>query len=351
MDIFELTKTLINIESVTGHERACVEFLRGYLAARNLEVVLQPVSRDRSNVFAKAGKPDVVLSTHIDTVPPFLPACEDEEFIYGRGACDAKGIVASQIVAAERLLSERVTDFGLLFLVGEETSSDGAREANLHPPGSRYIINGEPTENKLVVGSKGNLRLEIRAKGKMAHSAYPHLGDSAIEKLIDILFDLRKIPLPHDPLLGPATLNVGVISGGRAPNVVPDHASAQIAIRTVNGSEEIRRKISEVIGGRCEFEFVRDTPHLCMEKLDGYETDVVAFTTDLPSLTRWGQPVLLGPGSISVAHTERECVGKAELVKGVDLYCRLVQDLKKTVESRESRVDSRLVGGRKVVGN
>ena len=334
MEIFELTKALINIESVTGHERACAEFLRGYLAARDFEVELQPVSRDRSNVFAKTGKPDVVLSTHIDTVPPFLPAREDEEFIYGRGACDAKGIVASQIVAAERLLSEKVTDFGLLFLVGEESCSDGAREANLHPPGSRYIINGEPTENKLVVWSKGHLRLEIRSKGKMAHSAYPHLGESAIDKLVDVLVDLRKVSLPHDPMLGPATLNIGVISGGRAPNVVPDQASAQIAIRTVNGSEEIRRKVSEVIGGRCEFQFVRDTPPLRMEKLNGYETDVVAFTTDLPSLTRWGRPVLLGPGSISVAHTERECVGKAELIKAVDLYCRLVHELKKTVDSR-----------------
>ena len=331
MELFELTKALINIESVTGHERACAEFLRGYLAARNFEVHLQPVSRDRSNVFAKAGKPEVVLSTHIDTVPPFLLAREDEELIYGRGACDAKGILASQIAAAERLLSDGVTGFGLLFLVGEETTSDGAREANLHPPGSRYIINGEPTENKLVVGSKGNLRLEIRSKGKMAHSAYPHLGESAIDKLVDVLVDLRKVPLPHDPVLGPATLNVGVISGGRAPNVVPDYASAQIVIRTVNGSDEIRRRISEVVGGRCELEFVRDTPPLHMQKLDGYETDVVAFTTDLPSLTRWGQPVLLGPGSISMAHTERECVRKAELVKAVEFYCRLVRELKAVV--------------------
>jgi acetylornithine deacetylase len=335
MEIFELTKALINIESVTGHERACTEFLRGYLAARNFEVELQPVSRDRSNVFAKTGKPDVVLSTHIDTVPPFFVAREDEEFIYGRGACDAKGILASQIMAAERLRSERVTDFGLLFLVGEETTSDGAREANLHPPGSRYIINGEPTENKLVVGSKGNLRLDIRSKGKMAHSAYPHLGESAIDKLLDALVDLRKMPLPHDPLLGPATLNIGIISGGRAANVVPDQAAAQIVIRTVNGSEELRRKISELLEGRCELEFVRDTPPLRMEKLEGYATDVVAFTTDLPSLARWGGPVLLGPGSISVAHTEHERVGKAELVEGVDLYCGLVRDLKKTVESRE----------------
>ena len=333
MDLFELTQALINIESATGHERACAEFLHGYLGARNFEVEFQPVSRDRSNVFARRGKPDVVLSTHIDTVPPFLLAREDEEFIYGRGACDAKGILAAQLVAGERLRSEGVTDFGLLFLVGEETTSDGAREANLHPPGSRYIINGEPTENKLVVGSKGNLRLDIRSKGKMAHSAYPHLGESAIDKLLDVLIDLRKLPLPHDPLLGPATLSIGVISGGRAANVVPDQAAAQILIRTVNGSEELRRRISEVLGGRCEFEFVRDTPPLRMDKLDGYATDVVAFTTDLPSLTRWGRPVLLGPGSISVAHTEHECVGKVELVKSVDLYCRLVRELKKTVES------------------
>ncbi len=333
MDIFELTKALINIESVTGHERACTEFLRDHLAARSFEVELQPVSRDRSNVFVKIGKPDVVLSTHIDTVPPFLPAREDGEFIYGRGACDAKGILAAQTVAAERLLSESVTDFALLFLVGEETTSDGAREANLHPPGSRYIINGEPTENKLVLGSKGNLRLDIRCKGKMAHSAYPHLGESAIDKLLEVLADLRKLPLPHDPLLGPGTLNIGVISGGRAANVVPDHAAAQIVIRTVKDSEEIRRKISELLGGRCEFEFVRDTPPLLMEKLDGYATDVVAFTTDLPSLTRWGRPVLLGPGSITEAHTAHECVRKADLVQAADLYCRLVRELKKAVES------------------
>ena len=328
MELFELTKALINIESVTGHERACAEYLRAYLADRHFDVVLQPVSRDRSNVLARVGNPDVVLSTHIDTVPPFIPAREDTELIYGRGACDAKGIIAAQVAAAERLLSDKVTDFGLLFLVGEETTSDGAREANLHPPGSRYMINGEPTDNKLVLGSKGNLRLDIRAQGKMAHSAYPQLGESAIDKLVDVLVDLRKVPMPRDSLLGAATLNVGLISGGRAPNVVPDQASAQIVIRTVDSSEEIRRHISTVAAGRCECEFVRDTPPLRMEKLDGYETAVVAFTTDLPSLNRWGRPVLLGPGSIRVAHTERECVAKSELVKAVDLYCRLVRELK-----------------------
>jgi acetylornithine deacetylase len=287
-----------------------------------------PVSRDRSNVFAAWGKPDIVMSTHMDTVPPFFPAHEDAEHIYGRGSCDAKGIMATQVCAAERLKKDGVEDFALLFLVGEETVSDGAREANLHPRGSRYIINGEPTENKLVIGSKGNLRIDIRARGKMAHSAYPHLGVNAIDRLLDVLADVRKIPLPVSPVLGPSTMNIGMIKGGRAANVVPDEAVAQILIRIVEDSEPLRRKFTEITAGRCELDVVRDTPLLLMEKLEGYETDVVAFTTDLPSLTHWGRPMLLGPGSISMAHTERECVRKADLVAAADLYYRLVRDLK-----------------------
>jgi acetylornithine deacetylase len=331
MELFELTTALINLESVTGHERACAEFVRGCLAAKGFEVKLQSVSRDRANVFATKGKPEVVLSTHLDTVPPFFPAREDEKEIHGRGACDAKGIIASQIVAAERLLKEGVTDFGLLFLVGEETTSDGAREANLYPPGCRYIINGEPTQNKLIVGSKGHLRLDVHAEGKMAHSAYPHLGESAIDKLLDALVDLRKLPLPQDPVLGPATMNIGVISGGRAANVVPDHAAAQIVIRTVSDTADLLSRISQALQGRCQYHLIRDTPAMHMEALHGYATDVVAFTTDLPSLTHWGRPVLLGPGSISVAHTEHEFVAKADLVEAVDLYCRLVRELKGAV--------------------
>jgi acetylornithine deacetylase len=264
----------------------------------------------------------------MDTVPPFFPAHDDAEHIYGRGSCDAKGILAAQVSAAERLKKDGVADFALLFLVGEETVSDGAREANLHPHGSRYIINGEPTDNKLVIGCKGNLRIDLRAQGKMAHSAYPHLGVNAIDKLLDVLADFRQIPLAVNPVLGPATMNIGVIAGGRACNVVPDEATVQIMIRTVENSEPLRRKITEAVGNRCEFVFVRDTPVLLMEKLEGYETDVVAFTTDLPSLGNWGRPLLLGPGSISMAHTERECVRKTELVQAADLYYRLVRDLK-----------------------
>ena len=331
MELFQLTQALVNIESVTGHERACAEFLHDYLKDRRFQVDLQPVSRERSNVFARWGRPDIVLSTHLDTVPPFFPAHEDTEFIYGRGACDAKGILASQIVAAERLVEEGVEDFALLFVVGEETTSDGAREANLHPCGSRYLINGEPTENKLIVGSKGNLRLDIRARGKMAHSAYPHLGESAIDKLLGILDDLRALPLPHDALLGPSTLNIGVISGGRAANVIPDEASAQLLIRTVEDSEPLRRSISELLAGRCEFTFVRDTPVMRLEKLEGFETGVVAFSTDVPCLTKWGRPALLGPGSITEAHAERERVRKTDLLRAVDLYCELVHQFKKRI--------------------
>lgn len=328
MDLFELTKSLVNMASVTGHERACGDFVKEYLGQQGFQAELMPVSRDRSNVFATWGKPDIVMSTHMDTVPPFFPAHEDAENIYGRGSCDAKGILAAQVSAAERLKQDGVEDFALLFLVGEETVSDGAREANLHPHGSRYIINGEPTENKLVIGSKGNMRIDLHAHGRMAHSAYPQLGVNAIDKLLDVLADVRKIPLPVNPLLGPSTMNIGMISGGRAANVVPDEALAQILIRIVDNSEPLRRKFTEAVAGRCEMDVVRDTPPLLMEKLEGYETDVVAFTTDLPSLTHWGRPLLLGPGSISMAHTERECVRKADLLAAADLYYRLVRDLK-----------------------
>jgi acetylornithine deacetylase len=333
MELFELTRTLVNIESVTGNEKACGAMLRDYLAERGFRVELQPVGPDRANVLALRGTPDVVLSTHIDTVPPFTPASEDDECIYGRGSCDAKGILAAQVIAAERLVAEGVGHFGLLFLVGEETLSDGAAVANQSPCGSKYIINGEPTENKLAVGSKGILRVDLRARGHMAHSAYPHLGESAIEKLLDILSDVRRLPLPLDPDLGPSTLNIGTIAGGRAANIIPDEARAQVLIRTVTDAAELRQTIQRLLDGRCEYEFVRDTPALKMERLAGFESDVVAFTTDLPNLTNWGRPLLLGPGSISLAHTDHERVRKADLTRAVELYCQLVRQLKQRMEN------------------
>lgn len=330
-ELFELTKALVNIESITGGEQPCIEFVRDRLEAGGFQVELQAVSPGRSNVFAHRGSPVVVLSTHLDTVPPFIPAREDSGFIYGRGSCDAKGIAACQLTAAARLVKDGAGDFGLLFLVGEETVSDGARAANLIPPGSKYIISGEPTENKLAVGTKGNLRVDIRTHGRMAHSAYPHLGESAIEKLLDLLAEVRKVTLPNDPLLGASTVNIGVISGGRAANVVPDRAEAQVMFRTVPSQNEgraLRAQVEQLLKGRCEFEIVRDTPPLMMETVDGFETTVVAFSTDLPSLWKWGKPLLLGPGSITEAHTEHEMVRKADLVRAVDLYSRLVRQLK-----------------------
>lgn len=320
---------MVSIESVTGNEHACTEFLRGNLEARGFQVETQAVSEGRANILALKGKPEVVLSTHIDTVPPFIPAGEDSEFIYGRGSCDAKGIIASQVMAAERLMAEGVNNFGLMFLVGEEIMSDGARKANESPRGTKYMINGEPTENKLALGTKGFLRVDLHARGRMAHSAYPHLGESAIEKLLDVLADVRRLALPHDPVLGASTLNIGVISGGRAANVIPDEARAQLVYRTVNGAQELLDQLLRLLHGRCEYKIVRNTPALHMETLPGFETDVVAFTTDLPSLTNWGRPILLGPGSIRVAHTDKECVAKADLTRAVELYCRLVRELKR----------------------
>ncbi|HEV2351184.1 MAG TPA: M20/M25/M40 family metallo-hydrolase [Terriglobia bacterium] len=333
MDLFNLTLELIGLESVTGNEQACGNFLCEFLEARGFRVELQPVEGGRSNVLALRGEPEIVLSTHMDTVPPFIPAREDAEFIYGRGSCDAKGIIAAQVIAADRLLAEGVEDFGLLFLVGEETLSDGARKANESPRGTKYMINGEPTENKLALGTKGFLRVDLCARGRMAHSAYPHLGVSAIEKLLDVLADVRGLALPHDPVLGACTLNIGMISGGRAANVIPDEAGAQLVYRTVNDSNDLGKRIVRLVDGRCDYKIVRDTPALHMETLPGFETDVVAFTTDLPSLTNWGRPILLGPGSIRVAHTDQECVAKRDLTRAVELYCRLVRELKEKIKT------------------
>ncbi|HUI42691.1 MAG TPA: M20/M25/M40 family metallo-hydrolase [Terriglobia bacterium] len=330
MELLELTKALVNINSVTGHEVACAEFLRQHLAGRGFEVQMQPVSGQRANVFASRGIPKVVLSTHMDTVPPYLHAREDEQFIYGRGACDAKGIIAAQVTAAARLMAEGLSDFGLLFVVGEETGSDGARAANLLAPGSEYIINGEPTENRLVIGTKGILWVKIEARGKMAHSAYTELGESAIEKLLDILADLRRLPLPRDPVFGPATMNIGLISGGRAPNVIPDRADCEIMYRMVPELPEgphLLRAIEQSVHGRAKLTVLRETPPLKMEAVEGLETRVVAFTTDLPSLGNWGRPLLIGPGTIHEAHTKNEKVAKADLTEAVEIYARLVREL------------------------
>jgi acetylornithine deacetylase len=325
MDVFELTRALVDIESLTGNERQVGDWLFDYLqdlAARHGgRVERMPVEPGRSNVFAAWGRPLVTLSTHLDTVPPFFASREDGQFIWGRGACDTKGIIASMIQAAEALLEAGARDFGLLFVVGEERNSAGAFAAARTPRGSRYLVNGEPTGNKLALGSKGALRYELAARGRMAHSAYPELGESAIEKLLDALERLRRIPLPVDPVLGPSTLNIGTLRGGRAPNVVPDEAMAEVMIRLVDDPEPIRRAVRDAVAGDAELNEVLCIPALRLGALEGFDTTVVAYTTDIPAFGgAWGEPFLLGPGSIHHAHTAEERVPKAELVEAVGLY-------------------------------
>jgi len=340
IDPIQLTKQLVDIESTTYHEAPAGEFLAKFLAEQGYAIERQPVAQphhahpgagtgERFNVYACAPgiMPDVVLSTHMDTVPPFLGPCsEDETFLYGRGTCDAKGIMAAQIAAAEKLFAAGVR-VGLLFVVGEERDSAGAKIANENPRGSKFLINGEPTDNRLAIASKGCLRVEMYAHGKMAHSAYPELGDSAIDKLLAALHDIQALKLPVIEGIGDSTLNVGLISGGRAPNVIADKAEAHLLIRLVDSGDETMAAIRKAAAGRCEIDFSLKLPFVKMRALPGFETMVAKFTTDIPSLTNWGEPFLLGPGSIHVAHTPDEKVSKRELVECVDLYFDLASRL------------------------
>ena len=328
MDPIKLTRKLIDIESVSGNEGAVGAELYEELCRLGYAAHKMPVAHERFNVVATIDerKPDIVFSTHMDTVPPFIPSSEDHDNVYGRGSCDAKGIIAAQIAACQRLRKEGAA-VGMLFLVGEERDSLGAKVANESPMGSRFLINGEPTENKIATASKGALRLQLTARGKMAHSAYPELGESAIEKLLVALERLRKMELPVNPEVGPCTLNIGLIEGGRAPNVIPDHARAQLLYRLVGPSESLRKQIQEQLDGLAEAEFVLEIPFMKLRTVPGVESMVAKFTTDIPALTRWGTPVLLGPGSIHVAHTEREFIAKKQLHEAVDLYCSVARQL------------------------
>jgi acetylornithine deacetylase len=332
MNVFQRTRALVDIESVSGNEGGVSDFLFGQvreLAQRTNGIVERmEVPGHAPNVMANWGEPRVTLSTHCDTVPPFFASREDEAHIWGRGACDAKGIIAAMIGAAEKLLAAGTRHFGLLFVVGEEKGSYGAREAARRPRGSRYLINGEPTENRLALGSKGALRFELTARGKLAHSAYPELGESAIEKLLDVLEQIRGIALPEDPVLGKETLNIGTISGGRAPNVIADHAQAELMFRTVFDAEALREAVKAAAEGRVEVRETLYTPVVRLEEFDGLPTTVVAFTTDIPSFDgAWGKPFLIGPGSIHVAHTAEERIAKSELLEAVDIYERMVKKL------------------------
>jgi acetylornithine deacetylase len=338
MNVFELTRALVDIESTTNHEKNVGDYLFAHLSTlasryngRIERITAEP---NRDNILAYWGEPVVTLSTHMDTVPPFFGSREDEEFIWGRGSCDAKGIIAAMVAAAERLLATGTRNLGLLFVVGEERNSAGAIAAAATPRGSRFLINGEPTENHLALGSKGALRFEITVQGKLAHSAYPELGHSAIHTLLDVLHDIRRIPLPQDGLLGQSTLNIGTIDGGRAPNVVADLAEAEIMFRTVGDPAMTREAVLATAAGRAEAREVFYTPAMQFTGLNGLPATVVAFTTDIPSFDgTWGQPFLIGPGSIHVAHTAEERIPKKQLSEAVDIYARMATQLLATGRS------------------
>lgn len=338
IDPIQLTRQLVDIESTTYFEGACGLFLHEYLQGLGYEVERQPVEQpgvngatgERFNLYAKmpGTQPKITLSTHFDTVPPYFPSSEDDTYVYGRGSCDAKGILASQVAGAEKLHKGGVP-VGLLYVVGEERDSAGAKVANRDGKGSRFLINGEPTSNRLALATKGALRVELRASGKMAHSAYPELGESAIDKLVDVLHELSRTQLPVDPEIGESTLNVGLVSGGRAPNVIPDAAEAHVLIRTVGNSQEVKDTINRVVGNRCDVKFALDLSAVRMKRLPGFETMIAKYATDISSLTNWGEPLLLGPGTIHVAHTPDEKVLKSELLEAVDKYAELASELAK----------------------
>jgi acetylornithine deacetylase len=324
LDVVSFARSLIDIDSTTGREAEAGAWLAGRLRALGYTVLEQPVERGCANVFATLDEPAVVLSTHFDCVPPFFPSRVENGRLIGRGACDAKGILAAQVAAVERLRAAGERRVGLLFVVGEERGSDGAVAANTIPNQCRYLINGEPTDSRLATATRGNLRVRLTAAGRAAHSAAPEQGESAIEKLLDALVALRALALPADPDLGTTFYSVGLIEGGVAPNVIPAHASAEVMFRTIGPPEDILRVLRSLEPGVSLSEVLRVQP-IRMHTVAGFETRVFPFTTDVPFLDRWGTPLLFGPGSFLVAHTDGEFVALDELHGAVDGFERLAR--------------------------
>lgn len=329
VDVLGLARQLIDIESTTGNEGEVAAWLATYLRERGYSVLEQPLSSlipdplspiPRTNVIAAVGEPDLVFSTHFDCVPPFFPSRVENGTLYGRGACDAKGILAAQVAAAERLRAKGETRIGLVFVGGEERGSDGAKAANKIASKARFLVNGEPTDLRLGAATRGCYRVKLTAKGKAAHSGYPELGESAIEKLIDCLMALRAADWPADPLLGKTHYTVGLISGGVAPNVIPPNAEAEVFFRTVGDHQPVRELLHRVINGRVDVQEILELPAVRMHLVDGFETAVFSYFSDVPFLSSWGKPLLIGPGSIHVAHTDHEHISIDELNRAVDTY-------------------------------
>jgi acetylornithine deacetylase len=323
-DVVSVTRALVDIDSTTGSEGDCVQWMAMALSDAGYGVVEQVVEGPRRNIYAAFGKADVVLSTHLDCVPPFFPSRVEGDVLHGRGACDAKGAAASQVAAVETLRRQGITNAGLLFVVGEERGSDGAKLAQEMASGSRYLINGEPTDNRLGIGTRGVLRINLRAKGRAAHSSFPELGESAIEKLLDALYLLRRIELPNDALMGRTHYTIGLISGGVAPNVIPPEAEAEVMFRTVADVPGLRASLTQLTT-LVTVEEILEVPPVTMQTVPGFETATFPYTTDIPFLSNWGMPLLYGPGSIHVAHTDNEHVRVADLKRAVDDYTKLVR--------------------------
>ena len=325
-DVVGVTRALVDIDSTTGREGDVVLWAATLLSQAGYEVLEQVVQDSRRNLYAAFGKADVVFSTHLDCVPPFFPSTLAGDTLYGRGSCDAKGAAASQIAALETLRRQGITNVGLLLVVGEERGSDGAKTAQALAAGSKYLINGEPTDNRLGVATRGILRVNLKAAGRAAHSSYPELGESAIEKLLDALVSLRGIPLPDDSVMGRTHYTVGVMSGGVAPNVIPASAEAEVMFRTVGDLPALRASL-RALEKWVKVEEVLEVPPVTMPSVPGFETAAFPYTTDIPFLSKWGTPLLFGPGSVTVAHTDDEHVKVAELHQAVDGYATLARHL------------------------
>ncbi len=326
-DVVTLAAELLAIPSTTRDEGAVVDVVARWLVARDWNVTVQEVSPGRGNVWASRKGGGVTLSTHLDTVPPFVAPRRADGRLYGRGACDAKGIAAAMMVAADRLREEGEQRVDLLLVVGEERGSDGARLANQLLATSKWLINGEPTESILASGCKGAQRVIVRTKGREAHSAYPHLGESAITPMLKLLPELETLDLPSDERLGKTTVNLGIIRGGTEANIVPGACEAEMMVRLVGDIAPVRRTLDTWAAGRAELEYGSFIPAQHFHTVPGFKSAAVAYTSDIPLLTNWGKPLLFGPGSIHVAHTPGEYVEEAELRASVDSYVQLVKTL------------------------
>ena len=327
VDPVALARRLIDIDSTTGNEAQVAGVIAAYLRERGYAVLEQPLDNGRFNVIAAAGEPAIAFSTHFDCVPPFFTSRLEGDVLYGRGACDAKGILVTQLAAAERLRASGESRVGLVFVAGEERGSDGAIAANTIGSRSRFLVNGEPTDNRLGAATRGVYRVRLAAAGRAAHSGYPELGDSAIEKLVDALTALRRAPWPADDVLGTTHYTVGLIKGGVAPNVVPPSAEAEVVFRSVSDHDQLRGVLREAVGQSVRVEEMLEVPPVRLHTAPGFDTAVFSYTTDIPFLGGWGTPLLLGPGSITVAHTDREHVRVSELMAGIDLYVTLARQL------------------------